>query len=153
MSRPKRQIFVNTFPYEVPRTGRGRPRKSAKPTKSRRVTCKTTKATPKTAAPPARKPKAMIEPTPEQVEAQKQARRERDRKRAQTPERKEANRLGAKARRQEAVRLGLCVVCREPAIPQQTRCGDCAEIHRVTRRKWQNQRNQKLQAQGQTTSL
>ena len=153
MDRPKRQIFVDTFPCEVPRTPKGRPRKSTKPTKSRRVTCKTTKATRKTAAPPARKPKARVEPTPEQFEAQKQVIRERDRKRAQTPERKEALRLGAQARRREAVRLGLCVTCREPAIPEQTRCSDCAEIHRVKRRRWQNQRNQKLRNQGQTTSL
>ena len=100
ISPPKRHVFVDSFPFEEPNY-REKPKKPKKP---RRVT----KATRKTTAPPARKPKARIEPTPEQVEAQKQATRERDRKRPQTLERKEANRLGAKARRQEAVRLGTC---------------------------------------------
>ena len=62
------------------------------------------------------------------------------------------------AKRQEAKRLGLCVGCGAPPIPDETRCETCAENHRVNRRQSQKNAKQKaaqreIQESDQTTFL
>ena len=52
-----------------------------------------------------------------------------------------------KQRRQEFKAAGLCRDCREQAIPNQTRCEECAEKHRVERRKYEADRRAKLRAE------
>ena len=89
------------------------------------------------ATPMARKPKPRVEPTPEQIEAQKEARRAYEKKRNQTPERKELKRRVTQEKRNEARSLGLCITCHGTPIPDQTRCETCAENHRVSRRQSQ----------------
>ena len=76
-----------------------------------------------------------MEPTPAEVEAREQNRREYELKRAKRPERKENKLRHAQAKRQEAKSLGLCVACGAPPIPDQTRWPTCAEKHRVSRRR------------------
>ena len=91
MNPPKRQVFVDSFSFEEPNR-RGTHKKSTTP---RRATTKKPKANRKKAMPqPAaqpRKPKARVEPTPAEVEARQERQREYERRRAQTPERKELN--------------------------------------------------------------
>ena len=90
--------------------------------------------------------------------ARRRPRRAYEQKRSQTPERKELNRRTALAKRQEAKRLGLCVGCGAPPIPDETRCETCAENHRVNRRQSQKNAKQKaaqreIQESDQTTFL
>ena len=99
------------------------------------------------AAPKARKPKPRVEPTPEQIEAQKEARRAYEQKRNQTPERKELKRRVTQERRDEARLLGICVVCGAPPIPDNIRCETCAEKHRVSKRLSQRRARQKAAQQ------
>ena len=47
----------------------------------------------------------------------------------------EYNRRLAQEQRQKAKELGKCRNCSEPAIPDQTRCPECAEAHRQSRRR------------------
>ena len=100
-------------------------------------------------------PKPRVEPTPEQIEAQKEARRAYEQKRNQTPERKELQRRVAQERRDKARLLGICVVCGAPPITDNIRCETCAEKHRVSkrlsqRRARQRAAQQETQASGQT---
>ena len=84
--------FEFTFSLPKPANRGGRPHNWNKPAvKTSR------KATPK-----ARKPKPRVEPTPEQIEAQKEARRGYEQKRNQTPERKELKRRVTQERRDKA---------------------------------------------------
>ena len=84
--------FEFTLSLPEPSNTGGRPPNWNKPTvKTSR------KATPK-----ARKPKARVEPTPEQVEAKKEVRQAYDRKRAQTPERRALQSRIAQEKRNEA---------------------------------------------------
>ena len=136
--------FEFTLSLPEPSNTGGRPPNWNKPTvKTSR------KATPK-----ARKPKARVEPTPEQVEAKKEVRRAYDRKRAQTPERRALQSRIAQEKRNEARSLRLCITCHGTPIPDQTRCETCAENHRVSRRQSQQRAiNEREQASGQTTFL
>ena len=74
---------------------------------------------------------------PEQPEAKQttEARREYDRVRRQTPERKEQVRQANRKSRRIAKETGKCRSCPQPAIPSQTRCETCAEKHRQSNRK------------------
>ena len=107
------------------------------------------------ATPKARKPKARVEPTPEQVEAKKEVRRAYDRQRSQQPSRKELQHRIAQERRDLALSLGLCLTCHGTPIPDQTKCETCAEKHRVSRRQFQRRAKQKaaqqeIEASGET---
>ena len=83
-----------------------------------------------------------------------QNRREYERNKNRTPERKELNRQISQAKRQEAKSLGLCIVCGDPPIPNETRCKTCAENHRVSRRQSQQRPiSERDQASGQATFL
>ena len=64
-----------------------------------------------------------------------ESRREYERLRGQRPERREFRRKAAQVSRQKAKDLALCKVCRNPAIPGQTRCEICAEKHRQGNRR------------------
>ena len=64
-----------------------------------------------------------------------ESRREYERLRRQRPERREARRKAAEVSRQKAQDLGLCRVCRNPALLGQTRCEICAEKHRQGNRR------------------
>ena len=140
MSPPKRQIFVDSFPFEEPKR-RAKPKKSTTPrkptTRKPKAKQKTTsrKKTTTKAEPQPRKPRTRVEPTPEQVEARKEKRRAYNQRRSQTPERKEYNRHYAQEQRQKAKELGICRNCSKPAILGQTRCPECAEAHRQSRRR------------------
>ena len=132
IDRPKRQIFTDSFdlPEEKPR--RGRPRKepaARKPPKKTKGAKPVKKATSK-ATPKARTPKPRVQPTQAEIETRIQKRREYERKRSQTPERKEQSRRYAQAKRDEAKALGLCVGCGGPAIKGETRCETCTAKHR-----------------------
>ena len=60
-------------------------------------------------------------------------RREYDRTREQTDERKEFQRRYKKQIRQERKAAGLCKTCHNPAIPGQTRCEACRDKHNRNR--------------------
>ena len=112
------------------------------------------RGTSKKAAPKERTPRPRVEPTPEQVEAKKQAHQAYEQKRAQTPERKELQRRVAQARRTEAKSLGLCRDCPNSAIPDQTRCKTCTEKHRESRKRAEERASQQRnQASGQASFL
>ena len=144
MNRPKRQIFVDSFTFEVPKP-EGKPKKStaprrktaAKPEAKQKTNRK--KATPQ-AAPQPRAPKPRAQPISTEVEARKETRREYDRQRSQTPEHKELKRRSMQQRREKAKLLGICVECGEPRIPDETRCQTCTLRHR------EYQRQSKLRA-------
>ena len=128
------RTFEYTFPLPKPQNAGGGPKKAKKPPVQKpprkpKVKKPSTKATPK-----APKAERRPEPTPEEVEAKKQARREYDKKRDQTPERKELQRRVAQARRDEAKRLGLCKDCPNPAVPNRTRCESCTACRKSKER-------------------
>ena len=153
MNPPKRQVFVDSFSFEEPNR-RGTHKKSTTPP-PRRATTKKPKANRKMAMPqPAaqpRKPKARVEPTPAEVEARQERQREYERRRAQTPERKELKRRITQERRDKAKLLGICVGCGAPPIPDETRCKNCAKRHReYPRQAKERASQQKEQASGQT---
>ena len=139
MVRPKRQIFVDSFTFEVPKP-EGKPKKStasrrktaAKP-KAKQKPTNRKKATPK-AAPQPRAPKPRAQPISTEVEARKETRREYDCQRSQTPERKELKRRSMQLRREKAKLLGICVECGAPSIPNETRCQTCTLRHREYQR-------------------
>ena len=114
MNPPKRQVFVDSFSIEEPNR-RGTHKKSTTP---RRATTKKPKANRKKAMPQSaaqpRKPKARVEPTPAEVEARQERQREYERRRAQTPERKELKRRSTQEGRDKAKLLGICVGCGAP---------------------------------------
>ena len=112
MNPSKRHIFVDSFPFEEPNR-RVRPKKSTTP---RRATIRNPKAKQKTtnrkkATPQPRTPKPRVEPTPAELEARQEKRREYERQRAQTPERKELMRRSTQERRDKAKLRGICVEC------------------------------------------
>ena len=84
-----------------------------------------------TATPKAKTRKQPTVPDHVQAEATRQKRVEYDRRRNQSPERKEFHRRYAQQRHQRAKERGQCRNCGRPAIPNQTRCPTCAEKHRV----------------------
>ena len=81
----------------------------------------------------ARKPKQPTVHDPLQEEATRQKRVEYDRRRNESPERKEQHRRYAQEQRQQAKQFGKCRDCGKPAIPNQTRCPTCTEAHRQSR--------------------
>ena len=89
-------------------------------------------------------PKAQTKPCPEPsaagVESNQEELPEFEQKSGKTAESRERVRLRAKEQHREAKELGRCKGCSNQAIPQQSRCQQCAEKHRVSRRKWQAQR-------------
>ena len=80
------------------------------------------------------KPKPVEKQTQRKIPVDPETIRERERIRAKTPKRKESGRIYANKRRSEDKALGKCRDCSLPAIPNQTRCENCAEKHRVSRR-------------------
>ena len=82
--------------------------------------------------------------------AASEKRRAHDRRRSQRPERKEAARQAAKKRRDRLIAAGLCDACEGPPIPGQTRCEECAEKHRISRRKSQAKRLGRLTSEETT---
>ncbi len=68
-------------------------------------------------------------------EAKLLQRREYDRIKNKSPERREYQRQLAQEQRQRAKELGRCRNCSKPAILGQTRCPTCAENHRQSRRR------------------
>ena len=122
MNPPKRQLFVDSFSFEEPNR-RGTHKKSTTPSSAttKKPKANRKKAMPQPAAQP-RKPKARVEPTPAEVEARQERQREYERRRAQTPERKELKRRITQERRDKAKLLGICVGCWAPPIPDETRC-------------------------------
>ena len=93
----------------------------------------------------ARKLKLHTKPDSASVETKKQERAEYERRRNQTPERKEQARLLAQSRQRKAKELGKCGNCIRPAILGQTRCETCAENHRQSRRRSDAKRRAKEQ--------
>ena len=157
ISPPKRHIFVDSFPFEEP-NHRGKPKKSRTPRrattrkpKAKQKTTNRKKATPQ-AAPQPRKPKARVEPTPAELEARQEKRREYERQRDQTPERKKLKRRSTQERRDKAKLLGICVECgAAPPIPDETRCQTCTKRHREYQKQARERAAQKReQASGQT---
>ncbi len=84
---------------------------------------------PKPRKPRARKPRVPTRTAEERIEA----RREYDKARSQTPERKEADRLRARQVRLERKEAGQCRDCSNEAIPGQTRCESCRDSHNRSR--------------------
>ena len=108
--------------YEIPTAGPP-PQKSTDSTRPRESPAK------------ARKLKLHTKPDSASVETKKQERAEYERRRNQTPERKEQARLLAQSRQRKAKELGKCRNCIQPAILGQTRCETCAENHSQSRRR------------------
>ena len=75
-------------------------------------------------------------------EKAREARREYDRTRNQSPERKDYNRLSEQKRRQRAKENDRCRNCSRPAIQGQTRCSTCAANHRQSRRRSDDKRRE-----------
>ena len=159
MVRPKRQIFVDSFTFEVPKP-EGKPKKStasrrktaAKP-KAKQKPTNRKKATPR-AAPQPRTPKPRVQPTPAEVEARQETRREYESRRNQTPERKALKRRTMQQWREKSKLLGLCVECGAPAIPDETRCQTCTLRHREYQKQARERVDQKRnQASGQASFL
>ena len=152
MNPSKRHIFVDSFPFEEPNR-RVRPKKSTTP---RRTTTRNPKAKQKTtnrkkATPQPRTPKPRVEPTPAELEARQEKRREYERQWAQTPERKELMRRSTQERRDKAKLRGICVECGASPIPAETRCQTCSKRHRGYQKQARERAAQKReQASGQT---
>ena len=106
MDPPKRQIFVDSFTFEMP----DHRRKPGTSTTPRKPTTRKPKARKKPTNRKKATPKVAPQPTPEQLEEKRQKRLAYDLKKSQTPERKEQRRRYAQTRRDEAKRLGLCVI-------------------------------------------
>ena len=117
-----RYTFEFTFPLPGPdNKGGGRP-KSNKKTGTGKLPTRTTSK--------AKKPKQPTVPDPLQAEVKQQRRDEYDRRRNQSPERKDQYRRYAQQRHQRAKENGNCRNRSIPAIPGQTRCEAYAEKHR-----------------------
>ena len=106
VSRVKRYVAQHSF--QIQHKKRNKPARDGKATKALRA-----KHAEKSTPPKESRPKR----TPQTLQQKRQ--RERDR---------------WKERYQKAKSLGICRNCDQPAIPGQTRCADCAEKHRVSRR-------------------
>ena len=130
----KERIFESTFELPSPKRRPGhKPKNAKKPPVQKPPRKPKVKKPSKKAAPKERTSKRRPEPTPAEVEAKKQARREYDQKRRQTLERKELQRRVAQARRDEAKKLGICKDCPNPAVPDRTKCETCAAKHQASR--------------------
>ena len=114
------------------------------PRKPRSALASPKQAVKKKARPKVERPRGLVvqdRPTDKETAKQPRAKRtaeqrqEYERARNQTPERREYNRSYAQEQRQKAKELGQCRNCSEPAIPGQSRCSDCAEAHRQSRRR------------------
>ena len=92
---------------------------------------------------PTKKPKSSKQLDPAELTAKREPRSEYDRQRRKTPDRLECRRIRAREERQRAKDRGLCRDCRQPAIPDQTRCPTCAEKHSESNRRWKAQRRGK----------
>ena len=84
---------------------------------------------PKPRKPKARKPRVPTKTVEERIES----RREYDRTRRQTDDRKEFQRLYKQQVRHECKAAGLCRNCSNKAITGQTRCEVCRDKHRASR--------------------
>ena len=125
--RGSRPNFRVQLPVAETKQRRGGPK--AKKKKSRKENRKPTPSSHPKKTTPTKRP----EPTPEQVEARQEKRREYERKRNQTPERKERQRRVAQAWRDEAKKLGICKDCPNSTVPDQTRCETYAAKHQAYR--------------------
>ena len=105
----------------------------------------------KKATPQLRTPKPRVEPTPAEMAERQEKRREYERQRAQTPERKELKRRSTQERRDKAKLLGICVKCGAPPISDETRCQTCTLRHREYQKQARERaKKQREQASGQT---
>ena len=151
MHHAERQLFQYTIDLSVQKNRNSKP-PTRKPPQKPKVRKPPKKVVPKERTP--RTPKPRVEPTPAQVEAKEENRRKYERKRRQTPERKELRRRIAQARRDEAKKLGICKDCPNPTVPDQTRCETCAEKHRQTRKRAEERAiKERNQASGQASFL
>ena len=129
---PRGRVEGRTFDFTFDLPGKPEVGKPAKKRSKR--------TPPQKGQPKSRQPKRRPELSAAEVEAKREERLEYERRRAKSPDRREQNRLHAQERRRKAIEEGLCVACRAPAIPEQSRCPTCAEQHRVDRRRWQANR-------------
>ena len=106
----------------------------------------------KKATPQPRTPKPRVEPTPAELEARQERQREYDRRRDQTPERKELKRRSTQERRDKAKLLGICVECgAAPPTQDATRCQTCTLRNREYQKQARERSARKReQASGQT---
>ena len=147
----KERIFESTFELP-PQKGPGpRPQKAKKPPVRKPPRKPKVRKPGKKAAPKERTSKRRPEPTPAEVEAKKQARREYDQERRQTPERRELQRRLAQARRDEAKSLGLCKNCPNLAVPNRTKCETLAAKHQASRARRTAKGNAAVRHSGQGT--
>ena len=136
VGRNQGRTFEFILPLPKPSNAGGRP-----PTRAKQAGKKTRKpSTQGRAAPKAKQTKPRTAPTPAPLEAERREQVEPKRKRTSTPARREQHRLNAQEHRRKAREQGLCVACRATAIPEQSRCEQCADRHRVDRRRWQANR-------------
>ena len=139
VGRNQGRTFEFTIPLPEPSNAGGRP-----PTRAKQAGKKTRKpSTQGRAAPKAKQTNPRTAPTPAPLEAEPREQLEPESKRTSTPERRKYRRLRAREERKKAIEAGLCVACRAPVIPEQSRCEQCAERHRVDRRRWQMEKRAK----------
>ena len=134
-SRPKAKVAKKDKPDQ--------PSDKPKNTASRKKLGRTADSRPKkdTAKTAKPDPERQVKPTktPDEIaearEKAQQVRREYDRIKNKSPERREYNRRYAQEQRRKAKELGRCWNCSKPAILGQTRCPTCTEAHRQSRRR------------------
>ena len=133
----------HTFQYTIdispPKKTKAKPARKAKVKKQPKP--KVTKAEPKVRKP---KPGKLRERRPRAptrtAEEQTQARRDYDKVRNQTPERKEAARLHARQVLKEKKERGQCRDCPNEAVHSQIRCEACRDKHNQSRNLGQNRK-------------
>ena len=120
------RTFEFTFPLPGPSNAGGRPPTRTKPA-GKPPRKSSTSTPPRKTNPKAQQTKPRPEPATNEAEAKLREPFEHDRKGNTSPERREQHRLQEQERRRKAKESGLCVVCRLPALPDQSRCSTCAD--------------------------
>ena len=133
-SHPQPQAVGRTFEYTFPLPERSNAG-GCPPTKEEKSRKKNRKTTP-SRHPKKATPKRHPEPDRAEVEAKRQEQPEHNPGKGKTAAARENTRLYAQEQRRKAREQGLCRDCREPAIPEQSRCSTCAEKHRAGRQHW-----------------
>ena len=152
MHHAESQLFQYTIDLSVQKN------RKSKPKTQRAREPKPQKSHPKPRAAKQPKPKRdktpVTQKAPMSPEERLQHKREYEKTRGKSPERKEKRRGYIQTKRQEAKSLGLCVTCWAPTIPDQTRCKPCAEEHQKYHKEAKERAiQQRIQASGQATFL
>ena len=138
--------------FRLPESNRKRGRKPRTTSTRKQPRKISTGKPPRKETPEPRRQQPRPEPTPAEVEASKEKRRQYERRRSQTPERKENSRRYAREHQMKVKETRTCRNCPNPAIPGETRCPTCAAQHRIGHRRAKERASQqRRQASGQAS--